>query len=291
MKNIKILILLLLFSASSVYAQEGQGQQVAESGKKHNADLLPVAGDIAIGIEAAPIFRFFGNMLNNNDNNQAPDLNFLNGESIFVKYFLEDNMAVRARLGVAFNSDATREYVPDELAIFNDPLSRDVVVDRMDYSFNDYLIGAELELRRGYNRLQGYYGGGVLFAISTASTKYTYGNAMSEVSPNPATTDFGNNIIGTSRVLEIKDQEHGNRIGGGLNGFVGVEYFILPKISIGGEFGLAFMYTHYSKTKAVVEYWDGFQAVEELTMLEPGDRHLRAFTLNPAIGLYFMFHF
>jgi hypothetical protein len=285
MKKFKIFLALILFVAATSMAQNEGGQQGGTSD-----NYLPEAGDIAIGIEAGPILQYFGNMLNGNTFNASPNLQFLNGNTIFVKYFLEDDVAIRARFRALVNNDVFRIYVDDELAQFEDPLSRDLVVDRRTFSSHNYLIGVDYEMRRGYNRLQGYYGGGVIFQFTNSSNTYEYGNAISEIVPVPATANFGTgNIIGNSRVLENKNAN--NNYAGGLNGFIGVEYFIFPKISIGGELGLSLIYTHYSRTKQIVEYWDGFQVVEEVTLTNPGNRTLRATTVNPALGIYIMFHF
>ncbi len=286
MKSIKTL-LILLFVTCSVFGQNDT-EDVTDTDKK-TSELLPQAGDIAIGIEAAPFLQYFGNMFNGVTTNDSPDLIFLNGTTIFAKYFLEDDVAIRARLGVTMDNEVFRSYVTDELAVFQDPLSRDVIVDRRTFSNHMYLIGLDYEMRRGYNRLQGYYGGGINFSFFKTSNTYEYGNAISSITPDPASTNFGTgNLTPAGRVLETGGNMN---YAGGINGFVGIEYFLLPKISIGGEMGLAMFYTYLARSKEVIEFWDGQQAVEQTTMTEPGDRYLNAFTVNPSLGIYIMFHF
>jgi len=57
----------------------------------------------------------------------------------------------------------------------------------------------------------------------------------------------------SSRPIEVTFD---NEVGFGLRGFLGMEYFFLPKISIGGEVGLGFMDVIKGKTKTVSEHWD-----------------------------------
>ncbi len=43
----------------------------------------------------------------------------------------------------------------------------------------------------------------------------------------------------------------------GVRGFVGVEYFFAPKISIGGEFGWGINFLSTAKGSSETEVWDG----------------------------------
>ena len=104
-------------------------------------------------------------------------------------------------------------------------------------------------MRRGKTRLQGYYGGDFLFWMTGAKTTYDYGNALDGVNNTDASAssnNFGGNIIGvgpgSGRVTENKS---GSTLGIGLFGFIGAEYFILPKISVGAEYswGVSFSTT------------------------------------------------
>lgn len=285
MKKIIFSISLVLLGVSIAMAQDTDDLNRDKKGRY----ILPEAGDIAIGIEASPFLRYFGNFFNDTQNNASPNLLFKDGQTIYAKYFIDDAMALRLNLGVAAFNNIDRRYVRNDLAFFNDPLSRDQVVDRQTNSYANYELGLGLELRRGYNRLQGFYGGGVIFGWEQASTKYTYGNPISDIFPNPSTHNFGGNILpGFDRMLHYKD---GNIFYTGLNAFLGVEYFILPKISIGGEFGLAATYGIQGVSKYTYEHYTGSAIEEKLQLVSPGDRDLGAFIVNPKGGIYIMFHF
>ena len=68
----------------------------------------------------------------------------------------------------------------------------------------DVTLGAGIEKRRGHTRLQGLYGAQAMINLSSAKTG---------------------------------DVKSPSGFGLGVQGFIGAEYFILPKISIGGEYG------------------------------------------------------
>ncbi|HLG02818.1 MAG TPA: hypothetical protein VI731_04435, partial [Bacteroidia bacterium] len=94
-------------------------------------------------------------------------------------------------------------------------------------------------MRRGKTRLQGYYGGNLVFWMNGKKDVFTYGNEMSTTYPTPPTTDF-QSIAGlpySNTSPRTTEHKYGSELGFGLRGFIGAEYFILPKISLGGEFG------------------------------------------------------
>lgn len=280
----KILIFVLIaFTSTAIFAQDS-----ALVNKKGEA-ILPVAGDIAIGIEATPVFQYFGNFLNNTANNAAPALTFLDGTTIFGKYFLDDVTAVRARLEITTYNVTDNRYVRDDAAFYADPLSNNLVIDRQTLKGSTYVLGLEYEKRRGKGRLQGFYGGGVIFGLGNSQESYQYGNAFSEVYPNPTDFNYGTNLFANGdRVLDVKD---GRVFGAGLNGFIGVEYFIMPNISLGGELGWRLLYNKSGQSKYTYETWNGTAAEEKLMLTSPGDRAFNTFTSNPSAGIFIMFHF
>ncbi len=79
----------------------------------------------------------------------------------------------------------------------------------------DLVLGLGKEFRRGGERLQGYYGYQAMMMLSSASEDDTNGD-------------------------EIYSE---SMFGFGANGFIGVEYFVKPKMSLGAEYthGLSFM--------------------------------------------------
>ena len=100
-------------------------------------------------------------------------------------------------------------------------------------SYNAIGIGGGIEKRRGNGRIQGVYGGQAMISLSGSSTAYTYGNDFSDDYAT-SSTDWGTgNIIGGERVLEDKP---GGTFGLSLGGFIGVEIFVFPKVSIAAEY-------------------------------------------------------
>lgn len=286
MKKIIFSASLFLMVCMAGFAQDNEMQASSNSDGKA---ILPEAGDIAIGIEAGPFLRYFGNFFNDTQNNLDPSLLFKNGQTLYGKYFLSNTMAVRASLGFSGSKSVDRRYVRNDLAFFNDPLSREQVVDRRSIVSSDYLIGLGVELRRGYNRLQGFYGAELQFGWEKTKYYYSYGNPFSDVFPSPSTYDFSGNLLSpTDRVL---DYNYGSTFSTGVNAFIGVEYFILPKLSIGGECGLGIAYQTKGVEKYNYEHWNGTTTEEMLQLVSPGDRDFSAFVVNPKGGIFVMFHF
>ncbi len=104
-------------------------------------------------------------------------------------------------------------------------------------------LGLGYEFRKGKNRLQAFYGGEVNLNFGGGSKdEYTYGNSMDNNDSIPTTTVSFTCNFAMPVDYRVTDQKTAGGFGFGLRGFVGVEYFIFPKISLGGEFGLGFMY-------------------------------------------------
>ncbi|MBQ3832776.1 MAG: hypothetical protein II815_06335, partial [Bacteroidales bacterium] len=75
-----------------------------------------------------------------------------------------------------------------------------------------------------------------------------------------------------------------------LSGVVGVEYFIAPKISIGGEFRLG-LYTGYDTYgTTTVERWTGTEREVETLPKDANDGSI-AFRNASSGSLFMMFHF
>jgi hypothetical protein len=123
-------------------------------------------------------------------------------------------------------------------------------------------LGGGLEWRRGSTRLQGYYGGDLMLSFGTSGRSYTYGNALNDsTSVSAISTDWSDessipaNIVSdtygnTARVINAKD---GSVFGLTLRGFGGVEYFIVPKISIAGEFGWGLTFASSGASSTEIE--------------------------------------
>lgn len=269
----KILILstfiaVLLTSAS-------YGQLTSKKGET----ILPEAGDIALGMDARPFTNFFNDASN-------VRTNFINNNAIYGKYFLDDQLAIRANLRFGHNNFENTELIIQDGQIIPDPTVQ--VEDVQTIQTTNFVVGAGIEKRRGNTRVQGFFGGELQFMMTKNSAEYEYGNEYSLINQNPSTTNFGGNIpFAGSRITEM---EAANTYGLGVRGFIGAEYFIAPKLSVGGEFGWGLAYNYTGKGKNTVEYWEDDNIKTRINK-NAGNKGFNLDTDNFGGAVYFMFHF
>ena len=201
-----IALVAMVFGGSSAFAQDLTS--------KKGEPFLPVAKDIAISIDAYPIISTMGNLMSDNGEKKVKGTGGATNY-IMAKYFLDEKTAFRAVLGLNFGSTTTITMVNQVGG-----LATAFVEDSEKESYNSITIGGGLEKRRGSTRLQGYYGGMLLFSLGGSRTTNTYGDPLSLTNAGPRQT------------LAI----NGSTFGLNVNGFVGAEYFVLPKVSIGAEY-------------------------------------------------------
>ncbi len=250
---------------------------------KKGEPYLPEAGDYAVSIDATPFLyyagNFFGksNFTNNNGlittGNPAPTWNFLNGNNTITgKYFVDANTAYRLGLRLGFASGKDRRMVAAlPTSTVNSYPEADATVENTRKQTRTNLgVTAGIEKRRGKTRLQGFYGADAGIFFSSVKDKYTYGNDLVG-NANPATAvnvvaadDFGGALgnsnttttslstgqAGAARALEAKS---GSTFSFGVRAFIGAEYFIIPKMSIGGEFGWGVGLSLTGKAKSTYE--------------------------------------
>jgi len=238
MKKINLL-LVAAFITSSIYAQEQQGLT-----SKKGEPFLPEAGDWAISINASPFLSYFGNFIGGNGLNAAPNFNYLTtNQSIIGKYFIDSQSAYRVGVRVGLSSDGQTTKVPGTGSATTQ------VDNKRTISGSDIGLTAGKEWRKGKTRLQGFYGAEAEIDLSSNSTSYTYGNPLSASNT-------------TSRTTESKS---GSTFGIGVRGFIGAEYFIFPKMAIGGEFGWAICLASTGEGQNTTESWNGTAATTTTT--------------------------
>lgn len=250
MKKTLLFIALIPFAFAS-YAQQNEEAEIQDDllRSKKGHLILPESGDIALGFDATPVLNFGLNLVNimNNTGHTAQHPGYVSGfnQVIVAKYFLEDNMAVRGKLGINSLTEKTTTYFDDPLsdATTNIPELEDVYKEKN----NEVIFGGGLELRRGHNRLQGFYGGELLLARSAYKETYKYG-----ISYNQTNEDEGLVFGGANRPLDYKQTTFGL----GLRGFIGVEYFFAPKMSFSAEFGWGLGFSKDSRGTETREFWD-----------------------------------
>lgn len=235
MKKIMILSLGAVMAAGiAANAQENPTRKTGTINTK-GVSVIPEAKDFAIGIDANPFLRYIGNMFTS-ASNSAPTFNGLNG-ALYGKYFLTDKTAVRVKVIMDFSNTQQEATVRDDYRFATNPLDVNATtVDYLDSKNANFEVRLGYEMRRGYGRLQGFYGGEFIIGRSKVVNDYTYGNAMTVLNQAPS-SNWGS---GSSRPINSVSNTNLNI---GLGGFAGVEYFIAPKIAIGGELGLS-LYTN-----------------------------------------------
>ncbi|MDQ3109761.1 MAG: hypothetical protein M3R17_07680 [Bacteroidota bacterium] len=253
MKKSTLLIAALAFGATAAFAQDLTS--------KKGENFLPEAGDWSIGIDATPVLNYVGNMFNGNTFNNAPTWDFLNAnQTIIGKMYASETMAYRAILRIGISSTSDRRFVQDDAATAPTfPNTALQVEDKYKRSSNFIGLGGGLEWRRGKTRLQGFYGADAMFWMSGAKDSYTYGNDYTATNSNPTTTNFGTGNTTPAYSAypgRVISEKTGTLIGFGVRGFIGAEYFIVPKISIGAEFGWGFGFTQTGEGRAEVESQD-----------------------------------
>lgn len=248
MKN-KSLLIATVFAASTAFAQDLTS--------KKGETMLPEAGDWAISFDATPFLNYAGQMFSN-AGATSPTAGYTNGYpwSIRGKMFKDEKTAYRAAIRLAFGSNTERAMITTafDASVAGPvyPAQRPESEETYKASYNGVVLSGGLEMRRGKTRLQGYYGGEVLIGMGGWKDSYTYANALFVGAVTASTpfvdgsngTEFssanGDNITGVmdyagndARITERK----ASWMMVGLRGFIGVEYFILPKISVGAEYG------------------------------------------------------
>jgi len=251
MKNIFLLMIFSIF-AFNVSAQEDTEEPLKG---KNGQLILPEASDIGLGVNMIPFFNWFGNAFNSNANNQFASNNkfftTFGNQVLMGKYMLSDKTAVRVNFGFNLISMESRNYIQDDAS--NDPL--DMVIDSWKFDGGNYTIALGYEMRRGKGRIQGYYGADVIFNYTNNANTYSYGNGHSATNMVPSSTSYngGANLNGNMRVL---DNSGNSSFGFGLRGFVGVEYFVAPKLSLGCEFGWGFMINSTFESTVSSEFFE-----------------------------------
>lgn len=283
----KIIVTLFFLNLCLVFVQAQTNEN--ESISKKNVDYLPKAGEFGIGADATPVFNYIGNMLS------AAGTNSLNLSSpvVYGKYFLSDETALRAVLLVSSVNHKDLYYELDDAARFADPLSNSQVTDTRNLSNQQYFFSLAFQKFIGKNRIRGFWGAQVLVGYGYSKTINTYGNSMSEINPTPSSIyNYNSN---KDRLLQSVNANDFRLGGGGIAGF---EYYVLPKLCIGGEVSLNLVYTHGGQLSSKSEKVIGDQVITSDVAVSPGlsDFSIKTSRFTPngfeeQLGFYVMFHF
>lgn len=301
-KNIIIIACVLLSFGRAVAQDTGDANKTPTS--PVTKQYLPKKGDFAIGIDATPILEFLGNSFNgygttgskntlgsiggsviNLDIAPKPDV------SIMGKYFLKDNIAIRANLGLLSNNSFQRAYVASDVLAVTDPLSSQNLIDCINSYNSGGSLAVGLERRVGKSRIQGIFSADVLLAYQTSKINYNYGNKLTTFNTKPSVSSIMPSFD-TSGYRTIEKFNGNNYYTGGMLN-VGVEYFICPKLAIGSEVNMMVYYkfgsSAYEEREGLNLYTNELETRSVLT--SPGNNKLAFGTGNFASKLYLIFYF
>lgn len=287
---------LCLCAGIFVMAQEIEIIETVEASPvltKRGIPVLPQAGDYAIGISAEPFLGYLGNFFGKTSANTAPEFGW-DDIIVYGKYYLQDNRAIRAKIGINYGSTQDKNFVRDDHLMATDPLlgAAATVTDIRKTGTQGLYLTVGYEFRRGRGRLQGFYGGEVGVGYGKTNDTYTYGNPMTDLNQSPTTTTgtaWSSASALSSRPLKSKG---GLSLGLGVGGFAGVEYFFTPQISLGGEVGLNLTYATAGQSETTTEYFNtGTGQVEEITKRSGNPGKEFTFATKGSGSIFLLFHF
>lgn len=283
----------LALIVTGVIAQETGGM----TSKKGEA-ILPEADDWALMIDAKPIMGYLGNMLNGNVNNTSPTFGYPGTPlAITGKMFKDEKTAYRGMIRLGFGSATMNNYVDDNVNT-TDPAA--MVNDSWKAAYNQIVLGGGLEMRRGKTRLQGFYGGMLMFGMGGGKDTYTYGNAITTTNKTPTSTTSWSTVpnAGTAAGTRTLEDKSGGTMMIGLRGFIGAEYFIFPKMSVGAEFGWGLGMSNTGEGEVKSETWDTVTNAVKATTSKTGksstfglDTDVNGYQMMPAASLNLTLHF
>lgn len=269
---------------------------------KEGVPVLPEAGDYAIGIDATPFLNYFGGFLSNGGA-VAPTWNFTDAaQTIKGKYYVDAETAYRGEIRLGFGSNTQKNMSVDRTLTTAPvyPALPTLKENKWKQGNTNIGLAVGLEKHRGKGRLSGYYGAGLGIYFNSTKDKFTYGNALSPAgtvvnvdgtddafagSGNITNDTYGN----TARITERKN---GTDITLNLGAFVGAEYFFLPKISVGGEFGWGLGFVKNGKTETTTESIGGTTPTVGTQIIEGDKAGAFGFdTGNFGGKVYMMLHF
>lgn len=222
-------------------------------------------GGFAISLNADPVLNYIGNMFNGKTNNSFGELkgigignDVFSGVTISGKYFLKDNMAIRADLGFNNTGVKTYQYETDPSKENYQEYTEKGTVNTRNFTI---AAGVDWTLRPG-KRLQPILGIGIV---------YMHHNLQN----------------GTSLLIGTKEESWTgspqNLIG--LDGRVGVEFFCTKQFSLAAVMDITVAKTWKSKSITYHNLPDS----KEFNYVEKGDYLLKTGQAGAHIAMNFYF--
>jgi hypothetical protein len=240
----KFFVLGLALAASLAATAQDDSDIVSEDANdvatnKKGQVITPQAGDIGLVLDGQPLLQYALDLtaLNNGGAGATGFLTSPDGTTLQARYFLDDATAIRAIFEINTQGQTTKAFTADLSS--TDPLATVEDVTKVKGTFIG--LGGIYEMRRGYGKLQGYYGPYAFLSFVGASTENTFGNSRENLG-------VGTHTLSTST---------GTSIGVQLGGVLGAEYFFARKMSIGGEVSWGLALNTISKGETTTETYDG----------------------------------
>jgi len=238
-------IVFLAVFASMVSAAVAQDNMMSKKG----TPILPEAGDWSIGIDAVPFIDWAFDktrIMSTSGVTSAGSAVSAQMPMTLVGLYMKDaDMAYRAKVGINFASHSEDHIIYANItnSTGTAPSTPVYVTDNIKTSSMGITLGAGIQKFRGKGRLKGIYGAEAMIGFSGGTkTTYAYGNSFI-LAPDTAfyqgqanvysSTAPGNEAYVSSRTTENKT---GSMFSFGVDGFVGVEYFMLAKMSVSAEY-------------------------------------------------------
>jgi hypothetical protein len=290
-------------------AQDASTSSAPVIKSKKGEAYLPVADEWGLGVSATPFLNYIGNFLNGaTATNGSPNFNFATNPAtgilptssiaIFGKKVVDANTAYRVRFNVSVGTSIRKQAVVQDHLNAN-PAYPSYSEDWQKTNTTAVVIAPGLEKRRGSTRLQGVYGAEAVIGLNNTNVTYQYGNPITADFTSPTSTNFGPNLLGpvgpTLSSVRLTEDKFGATWLFGARGFIGVEYFIVPKISLGGEFGYMISYRTQRREVSTRETFDQATLAIRQTKVDnypnPGLTNvgIGLDNLNAAINLLFYF--
>ncbi|MEI9917673.1 MAG: hypothetical protein WDO14_02600 [Bacteroidota bacterium] len=260
-RRIYSVLTILLMTVTAAIAQDVTSDTPVLKNKKGEA-YLPVTEEWALGVSATPFLGYLGNFLNGTLNQGSPAFTYgsnpANNIAIYGKKMIDEHTAYRVRFNVTVRNIINKAVVVQD-NVNADPAFPAFAEDWQKATTTAIVIAPGWEKRRGSTRLQGIYGGELVIGMNVNHIKYQYGNPITADFQAPTTSNFagqgfGNNILGGG--ARVTEDKQGMNFLVGARGFIGVEYFIIPKISIGGEFGYMLAWQTQRRNTTTSQAWD-----------------------------------
>jgi len=309
MRKKLILWIGLIIIGFSVIAQENtelqtnsqdntESKSCCKKGKK-DKQLLPQQGEWAIGIDAIPLLRTLGTVFwgGNNPMGFQGTPYFTGGNtypnvSIMAKYMVKSNCAIRANLGVSIQSNTVLDQVTDDAAALIDINTVAKVTDKITTNAYGLSLAIGAEYRHGNRRVVGIFGGDLLVGYYGGSVKKSYGNIMTEDNPKPTTNQpyFNTPVSDQARALF---QKNNGAFSVGAQLTAGLEVFIAPKIALGGQVNLSYVFMYNNEIYRESEGFGNLsRKVEKITDIQTPAGWSHKFNTNNLGGsLYMIFYF